>query len=1639
MKPFIVVFLLLLIGQIAFGQVGNEWINFNQQYYKLAVASDGLYRLTYEDLQAAGFPVGSDARRIQVFHRGVEQAIRVQKANSGVLALQPGDFIEFVGYKNNGMPDAVLYEPASAQPHQYYNLFNDTTAYFLTFNPLAVLGKRMEETTDINVGGVPKETYHTDEKLLVLKTQYSTGKRFGDYLQNSYFEQGEGWTGDEIMLGNSVDYTLTGILNGATTSGVPQLEIMCVGRVPVQHRVEISVGPTTPSRVVATRDFSNYATTIITVPLAWTDIGADGRLFVRVKALGVGSSDRLSASYIRVTYPQNFNAASVGSKIFRLNANGGNESYIEIQNAPAGARLYDMTDPAAVKVLRTTSSTTLNSLVPETAEPRTLLLSNTFITPTIRKVSFRQVQPADHDYIIISHPLLMKAGGGYANPVKSYGAYRASASGGSYDTLIMPIQQLYDQFNYGEISPYAIRRFMKFMVDNGDPKYLFIIGKGLDVWYDYYRNPSDFTTYKSLVPSYGMPASDTYFTVGLGADPLVPAVPTGRISASTPTEVAAYLNKVKEIEALPHNMLWRKNLLHLSGGISSGEPARFRGYVDDFGNIAKDVYLGGKISTISKNSTDIEFINISDKINEGVSLVTLFGHSSSSQNDFNIGFVSAAELGYNNPGKYPMFLINGCNAGDFFATTQRYGEDWIHASGKGAVGFIANTSFGFEHVLRIYSSTFYSVAFGDSSYIYRGVGDVQQEVARRFSTSGFTAPEYKTQIHQMFLLADPAVSVFGAPKPDYEINDGQVFEESVDGQPITALSETFALKLVVRNFGRVFEDSIRVVVKRTFSDNTFVEYDSLFKNVFYQDTLSVIIPQDRQHGAGNNTFTVTLDSPDAIDELDESNNTAQLELFIPLNAARNLYPQGFGIVSTTSPNLVVQSTDLLSESRDYVIQLDTVDTFNSNFLQEFVVTGTLVSQTVALLENDTTAYYWRSRFAVPQEGEEADWTTSTFTYIENGPEGWAQVHFPQYLSNTPAGLLLDADARLIRLQETVTDVSIKTFGADNATPVTSVSVKVNNTEFNPESTGTSCRDNTLNLIAFDKTTTFPYVSIPVQFPDPRACGRRPEIMASFLTSELESGDGKDLIQYITNVPAGDSVVLFSIGDAGYAAWSTNVRNKLGELGISIAQINALATGEPVVIFARKGSAPGTARFVRTATPPVSQQVLTTAGTITGRYTSGTLSSGIIGPASSWQQLVLNVKISELPQTDVYQVDVMGIAATGEEEVVYEDISTDTDISLIDASVYPYIRLVYTAEDETNLTAPQLSNWLVVFTPVAEGVLKFNSSLSQQQLMEGESWTGNYSFTNISGKTFADSLTVRYQLANRAARGIQTKTKKIKAPAPGATTDFQVTIPTVSMAGLNDLDVFVNPRILPELYYDNNVLQLDNYLLVNPDEFGPVLAVTIDGRQVIDGDFVSDSPEIRMLVWDENAFLPRTDTAGLRIYLQYPCDGDCFFKPVYFNREDVTWSAATATTPFEAMFNPQNLADGEYILRVEAFDVVGNPGGDEPYEVRFVVSSSVINTLERPYPNPSSGNVTFRTTLTGDNHADMAMLQVVNSLGHVVWEGRFESLITGTNALTWPGTDQADNPLPGGLYIYRMRLLRDQAVIRELSGKLMLSR
>ncbi|MFO0268566.1 MAG: C25 family cysteine peptidase, partial [Cyclobacteriaceae bacterium] len=647
-------------------------------------------------------------------------------------------------------------------------------------------------------------------------------------------------------------------------------------------------------------------------------------------------------------------------------------------------------------------------------------------------------------------------------------------------------------------------------------------------------------------------------------------------------------------------------------------------------------------------------------------------------------------------GRYPAFLVNGCNAGAFFSDSKAFGEDWILTANKGARAFIAHSAFGFVAALQQYSNFFYTTGFANQDFLTRGIGDVQREVSRQFLAQSSQSIQAVTQVQQMVLLGDPAVKLFGTALPDFAISNTGVGLVSLDGNPVTALSHTFGVRFIVRNRGAATSGKLPVRLTRQLPNNSTVVYDSLFAGVSFRDTLVFVLPREEQ-GSGNNRFTVVLDPAQQFTELEENNNTAVFEALIPLSSTRNLLPAPYGIANQPLVEFVFQNANTTAGSRVYRWEMDTVATFDSPYKKQLIIQGSpLVTQTFGVQTADSVVYYWRTRFDQPLPTESADWAVSSFTFMSNGAPGWAQLEFEQLGENSTVGLVQDPAIKGLRFAESTASVFVRTFGSDFPSPPTDVSFKINGSEYNLATQGQPCRNNTINLVAFNKSALVPYAPVPLNFQDPRTCGREPQVINSYLSSEREAGSD-DLSQAITNTALSDSVILFSIGDAAYSTWTTGLKLKLQEIGVAAGQLSSLVDGEPVVILGRKGAPAGTARLFRAAAPATAGEVLVSEE-LTGRVTTGAMTSVLVGPAAAWQEFIPFVEDREA--FDQVNFSISGVSLTGSESPLLNGVTGRRNLSVFQAADYPYVRVTYLATDEVNLTPAQL-RWMVTYTPVPE--------------------------------------------------------------------------------------------------------------------------------------------------------------------------------------------------------------------------------------------------------------------------------------------------------------------------------------------------
>ena len=116
---------------IAQDSTGN-WINYSNDYVKLSVADDGIYKISYQDLVNYGLnPSIIDPSTIKIYCKGNQLPLYVNTSHPGIFSAN--DYIEFWATKNYGSPDYRTIVPVGTDYLNYMDRYTDTTFVWLTW------------------------------------------------------------------------------------------------------------------------------------------------------------------------------------------------------------------------------------------------------------------------------------------------------------------------------------------------------------------------------------------------------------------------------------------------------------------------------------------------------------------------------------------------------------------------------------------------------------------------------------------------------------------------------------------------------------------------------------------------------------------------------------------------------------------------------------------------------------------------------------------------------------------------------------------------------------------------------------------------------------------------------------------------------------------------------------------------------------------------------------------------------------------------------------------------------------------------------------------------------------------------------------------------------------------------------------------------------------------------------------------------------------------------------------------------------------------------------------------------------------------------------------------------------------------
>ncbi|MGB5287879.1 MAG: FlgD immunoglobulin-like domain containing protein, partial [Ignavibacteriaceae bacterium] len=211
----------------------------------------------------------------------------------------------------------------------------------------------------------------------------------------------------------------------------------------------------------------------------------------------------------------------------------------------------------------------------------------------------------------------------------------------------------------------------------------------------------------------------------------------------------------------------------------------------------------------------------------------------------------------------------------------------------------------------------------------------------------------------------------------------------------------------------------------------------------------------------------------------------------------------------------------------------------------------------------------------------------------------------------------------------------------------------------------------------------------------------------------------------------------------------------------------------------------------------------------------------------------------------------------------------------------------------------------------------------------------------------------------------------------------------------------------ELFEDNNFYSVPFY--IRPDTTTPTLAITFDGNDILDGEYISPKPIIHIELTDQS-LLPITDPTSVLVYLN-----DELIPP---DTTILNYQFSTTNPKVTVDFTPI-LEDGEYSLRVLWKDSQGNIVDSSGVEKFFLVSDEAKLLNVYNYPNPSSGETHFTFKLT--QIPEEIRIKIFTIAGRLVREIKLNSsdLKYDFNKIFWNGRDQDGDVLANGVYLYKV--------------------
>lgn len=622
----------------------------NDRAVQISIQQEGWYRVTLAQLVAAGFHPNVNARTLQLFAEGVEQPILIDGNPSGILGIN--DAIEFYG---TGIDTP----------------YSGTRVYWLV--PGKQAGKRVELA--------PKTSGNSQPASFPAVAVREDRTTYFAALLNS--EDQDNFFG-AILTSTPTDQELD-VVHSVPSNMPLTLDVTLQG---VTDQQDHSVSVVFNGSFLGNMNFSNMSNFNSTFSVD-PSLVQDGANTVTLTALD-GDNDVSLVQSIVLHYAHSFTA---DNDLLRMSVGSGSQVHASgFSNGQV--RVFDVTDPLAVDQLPAAvqseaSSYSIDFAVPgsSAAGQNHLLLAvagDQIAAPSavaLHAPSNLSNWREGASEIIITHP----------DFVPNLAPLVRLREEQGLSVKVVTVDEIFDAYNYGERSPYAIRTFLQNGIQRWriHPQFVLLMGDGsLDPRNYLGFGDFDFVPTRLIDTAAFKTASDDWFTdfnqTGFQT------IPTGRLPVDTPADADLVISKIVGYERGIAAGAWNQQVLVVAdqnAGVNFSTTAD--SVVSNFGNSLNITEILG--SQLDPQTAKQQIL---DAINSGQAIVNYTGHGSVEQWSFSDLLDDSDAATLQNGDKLPVFLLMDCLNGFFQDVyTESLAESLLLSPNGGAVAVWASSGF----------------------------------------------------------------------------------------------------------------------------------------------------------------------------------------------------------------------------------------------------------------------------------------------------------------------------------------------------------------------------------------------------------------------------------------------------------------------------------------------------------------------------------------------------------------------------------------------------------------------------------------------------------------------------------------------------------------------------------------------------------------------------------------------------------------------------------------------------------------------------------------------------------------------------------------------------------------------------------